>query len=78
MRNAQEKGVPVRVIRANPDKQAPYGRVFIYDGLYDVTASEEKKGVAGCVIAARCALQLAAHATRHIKARRADSTARRD
>lgn len=48
MRNAQQKGVPVRVIRANPDKQAPYGRVFIYDGLYDVIASEEKFGVSGC------------------------------
>ena len=49
MRNSQQRGLPVRVIRGNPDKHAPYGRVFIYDGLYDITASEEKVGVSGCV-----------------------------
>jgi euchromatic histone-lysine N-methyltransferase len=76
MRNAQQKGVPVRVIRANPDKQAPYGRVFIYDGLYDVIASEEKFGVSGCVSFAF--LRCISRTTRHIKARRADSTARWD
>ena len=76
MRNAQQKGVPVRVIRANPDKQAPYGRVFIYDGLYDVIASEEKFGVSGCVSFAF--LRCISRTTRHIKGRRADSTARWD
>ena len=73
MRNAQQKGVPVRVIRANPDKQAPYGRVFIYDGLYDVTASEEKFGVSGCVyLIVLHQSGISRKTTRHIKARRAD------
>jgi hypothetical protein len=29
-------GLPVRVVRKNPDPTAPYGCVLIFDGLYDV------------------------------------------
>ena len=41
-------GLPVRVVRANPDKEAMYGKVFIYDGLYDVLAADETTGISGC------------------------------
>ncbi|KAK9858793.1 hypothetical protein WJX84_002670 [Apatococcus fuscideae] len=29
-------GIPVRLIRKNPDKDAMFGNVFVYDGLYNV------------------------------------------
>ena len=29
-------GIPVRVTRTNRDEGALYGKVFLYDGLYDV------------------------------------------
>jgi euchromatic histone-lysine N-methyltransferase len=41
--------VPVRVTRGNADAEALYGKVFIYDGLYDVTDAAETVGVSGCV-----------------------------
>lgn len=36
-----ELSIPVRVIRKNADPCAPYGSVYVYDGLYDVTAAWE-------------------------------------
>ena len=35
--------------RGNADAEALYGKVFIYDGLYDVTDAAETVGVSGCV-----------------------------
>ena len=37
VRNIQ-LGIPVRVIRKNPDRDAMYGSVFVYDGLYNVVS----------------------------------------
>lgn len=34
-------GIPVRVIRKNPDREAMFGNVFIYDGLYNVVRSPQ-------------------------------------
>ena len=34
-------GIPIRVIRKNPDKDAMFGNVFVYDGLYNVVRSPQ-------------------------------------
>ena len=36
-------GVPVRVTRGNIDREAAYGKVYIYDGLYDVAEQKEER-----------------------------------
>lgn len=48
LQNNVQLGIPVRVTRGNPDKEAVYGKVFIYDGLYDVYEAAEHKGKSGC------------------------------
>ena len=50
LRNNLRFGVPVRITRGNKDQEALYGRVYIYDGLYDVIAAEEKVGISGCAL----------------------------
>ena len=51
LRNNAAWGLPVRVTRGNKDEEALYGKVFIYDGLYDVLEAKESVGVSGCVSA---------------------------
>ena len=34
-------GIPVRVIRKNHDRNALFGNVFVYDGLYNVVKSPQ-------------------------------------
>jgi euchromatic histone-lysine N-methyltransferase len=53
LRNNIAARVPVRVTRGNSDPEALYGKVFIYDGLYDVLEAAETVGVSGCVARAR-------------------------
>ncbi len=50
LRGNAAQAIPVRVTRGNKDDEALYGKVFIYDGLYDVLDAAETVGVSGCVL----------------------------